>query len=290
MSAGTHSKDGHHAARVASPKEFYFILTLLNIATGESNATGFVVGGDNNKRIAIGLRIVKHRVEHLLKVGHLSAQIGGIVIMAGPVNLRPLNHQGKSLGIATQHSDSLLGTLCQHVATGRRRQGIALVEQSHQFLSAEARHAVESIHHRIATFGQCVERRKTILAILFQKILAATSNHHIMLALSHLKTQRIEHLPIGHMSVGGSWRSIQHTGSHHKTRTHTLPFGIVENGIVASRIGTPIHMLVVHLVARSQSRAAGGGVGAVLVARVSARETAVGEAEESRIISTLGHH
>ena len=92
------------------------------------------------------------------------------------------------------------------------------------------------------------------------------------------------------MAVGGGRRGIQHTGSHPKAGAHARGYGIVENGIVARRVGSPVHMVVVYLLTRGEGCAAGRRVGAVVVARVGARETAVGEPQESRIVAYGAHH
>ena len=229
-------------------------------------------------------------MQHLLEVGQFGTHIGRVVVVAGPVDLRALNHQGKAFVVAAEHGDGLLGTLRQHVAARGSRQRVALVEQRHQLLAAEAVHAVKGVDHRVSATRQGIQRGEAVFAVLRKEIFAAAANHHIMLALSHLQTQRVEHLTVGHMAVGGGGRGVQHTAGDHKTRAHAGTLGIVEDGRIAGRVGTPVDVVVVHLVARGQRRAAGGGVGAVLVARVGARKTAVGETQEGRIVAHGGHH
>ena len=68
--------------------EAIVVNALLDVAAGQREAAGLVVGGDHHKGVAVLLGPIEHRMEHQFKVGQLGTQVGRVVVVAGPINLR----------------------------------------------------------------------------------------------------------------------------------------------------------------------------------------------------------
>ena len=184
--AGAEGEDGNHAARVVVPKEADVVGAGLDVAVGEGEAAGLVVGGDDDEGVAVALGEVDDGVEHLLEVGEFGAEVGGVVVVAGPVDLRPLDHQCKALGVAAEEGDGLFGGLGEHVAAGGFGEGVVVVEETDHLVASEAVEAVEGVDHGVAAAGQGVERREAVLAVLRLEVFAAAADHDAVVALGEL--------------------------------------------------------------------------------------------------------
>ena len=275
---------------MVAPQETEVADPLPDVAVGQREAAGLVVGGDHHQRVAVLLGPVEHGMQHTLEVGQLGTQVGGVVVVACPVDLRPLNHHGEALGVAAEHLDGLHRRRTQHVAALGLRQRVAVVEQPHHTVAAESQQAVERAHHGVAAGGEGVKRAQPVLAVLRQEIPVAAANHHAVTALRQLQRQGVVHLAVGHMAVGRRRRGVHAVADNHEAGALAGVDGVVEDGAVARRVRRPVHVVVLHLLARGQRRAAGRRVGAVLVERIGTRKTAVRKAQEGAVVALLGHH
>ena len=229
-------------------------------------------------------------MKHVFEVGHLGGKVEAVVVVASPVNLRTLNHKHEAVVVAVEGLDGLEGTEGKHATTGHGFVGIVGREETTDFSAAALAHVHHAVDHIIATSHKGVERGLAILPVLGKEMVLVAANHHLKGALGHLKTDAVEELAVGDMSIGGSGCGVEHAaGDHEASSLAEETLGVDKEGVVVGAVGSFGDMAVLHLVSGHEGTAASTGVGGVAVVGIGAGESAVGETQESTSTGALRH-
>ena len=229
-------------------------------------------------------------MEHVFEVGHLGGKVETVVVVAGPVNLRTLNHKHEAVVVAVEGLNGLEGTEGEHASTGHGFVGIVERKKATDFAAAALTHVHHAVDHIIATSHKGVERGLAILSVLGKEVVLVAANHHLKGALSHLKADAVEEFAVSDMGIGGSGGGIEHAaGDHEASSLAEETLGVDKEGVVVGAVVSLGDMAVLHLVSGHEGTTTSTGVGGVAVVGIGAGEAAVGETQESTSTGALRH-
>ena len=146
-------------------------------------------------------------------------------------------------------------------------------------------------NHIVAPSTERVEGRQAVLAVLGQKMVLVAAYHHLERATGHLKTDAVEQFAVGDMGISGCRCGIQHAAGDHKAcRLAKEELGIDKERRRLRAVRTLGNMMVFHLLACHQCRAACTRVGSILIIGIGAGKTRERETQESTVVAALRHN
>ena len=189
-------------------------ICIFALRVGQGQAACFMVGGDHDQRVAFLLGIVESDLDGIVEVEHLVHHPGGVVAMAGKVDLRAFHHEEETVFSIIQGLQSRLHGTRQEVATFSRMRHVVGIGHDSVFLAGHIDVGEGVIDLPTEFVLHAFHKVDTVLALV--EMLHATTNDKVQIRIfGHLHSNILILFAMRHLGIERGRCGMGDIARHH---------------------------------------------------------------------------